>query len=575
MDNTLQELAKTVDLPQMQTKKVIGFLKHDILLSLYRKKEDDYRVPEIKEELEKIKGGAEYRFYQEAKKVDEEAAYVKYKDLLSQIKIKEEQIAGGTEKQLWDKEVNKRVADTYKKWYNTEFNPVIHLKHKSPCLFLMGPPGHGKTTSYMVAAKEVCAEMDFNFVPHISGEYIPRKEDFIMVVQECAGENSAITFGGVPKAETIMKNGKEVSVLKRALNYRFTVFDDVAGGVLLFDDAANAAQVIQNVLLPVTQNHTFQELVIKNACVGLTGNLGALDGTYTSELSSALKTRVVGIFTTDSLQDFKERAYQIYNDSLGAAMIDVYLDRNPNDFAKLPDGNKKAGHATPRTWEALIQLVRSSIERHGGRGRGEERAMEEIMVYAYSQVGPEIGHKLKAFYHSYVTGADPIARRAINEEKFDPNEINAKYKGGAGQDELTFGFQYATACGDYAINRISESMNDKNKTEDQKKEIFEETIRRFGSAVLKLNESEYSYSLDHLKNKMASQIVSFSEPNRENKRELNHSVREAIAMQIAQLPDGATTSRRKILVEVITDFHTLATSSNVVGRKNRTSMKNS
>lgn len=67
------------------------------------------------------------------------------------------------------------------------------------------------------------------------------------------------------------------------------MFDECAGGVLLFDDAANAAQVIQNVLLPVAQFGSFQGMKISNACIGFTGNLGALDGTYTNDLSSYAK----------------------------------------------------------------------------------------------------------------------------------------------------------------------------------------------------------------------------------------------------------------------------------------------
>ena len=37
MRNSIDELAKNVNLPNKSTKKVVEYLKHDILLSLYRK----------------------------------------------------------------------------------------------------------------------------------------------------------------------------------------------------------------------------------------------------------------------------------------------------------------------------------------------------------------------------------------------------------------------------------------------------------------------------------------------------------------------------------------------------------
>ncbi len=525
MRQSIDELAKSVNLPNRSTKKVIDLLKHDILLSLYRKNP---------EEPLQIAQAVVANMFDEDKK----AAMIK----------------NAEEKVKFNLEINKKVAEVYKENNGNTFNPAVHSKNKSLSLFLMGPPGQGKTASYIVAAKEVCADMGLRFVDHVSDDYVPQQKDFVMVIQECAGENSAITFGGIPKAEEYIdpETGVKKSVLKKAVNYRFTVFDHCAGGVLLFDDAANAAQVIQNVLLPVAQFGSFQGMKINNACVGFTGNLGSLDGTYTTELSSALRTRVIPMFVTDTVKDFANRAYEYYNDSLGDMGIINFLFRNEKEFSVLPDPSEKSGFACPRSWDNLIQSIRSVVERKGGRGRGESESLDEIHSLAYAMVGPEIGQKLAGYFNSMIRGADPLARQFVLLNNPDMDTLRKKYSNGASPEDISFGYQFATACGDYAVNYISES-NDPNKA-------LEEGVRRFGNAVLQLNDSEFSFALEHLKNKLAAYITDFSQPTK-NGRELTGPIRERIAHAINDNNPDCGPGKCDILIKVITDFDKMSASA--------------
>lgn len=512
MRQSIEELSKNVNLPNKSTKKVIEMLRHNILLSLYRKN------PEVD---------------------------------------------GDQEKTDFNLSINKKIEEVWLERYGKKFDPKVHAKNKTLSLFLMGPPGQGKTASYIVAAKEVCADLGLRFVEHVSDDYVPKRNDFVMVVQECAGENSAITFGGIPKAEEIIDgNGKKISVLKKAVNYRFTVFDHCAGGVLLFDDAANAAQVIQNVLLPVAQFGSFQGMKINNALVGFTGNLGSLDGTYTTELSSALRTRVIPMFVTDTVKDFANRAYEYYNDSLGDMGIINFLYRDEKSFSVLPDPSEKSGFACPRSWDNLIQSIRSVVERNGGRGKGEGESLEEIHSLAYSMVGPEIGQKLVGYFNSMIRGADPLAREFVLENKPDMEKLAKKYSNGASPEDISFGYQFATAAGDYAVNFISES--------DNPDKALEEGIKRFGTATLQLNDSEFSFSLEHLKNKLSAYITDFSQPTKDG-RELKNDIRTRIAVAINDLPDCGP-GKRDILIKVITDYDKMQTSASVGKRPGRRAM---
>ena len=108
MRNSIDELAKNVNLPNKSTKKVVEYLKHDILLSLYRKNPI---------------------------------------------------VEGNEEKTQFNLEMNKKVEDLYQSRYGKKFDSKVHAKNKQLALFLMGPPGQGKTASYIVAAKETCADL--------------------------------------------------------------------------------------------------------------------------------------------------------------------------------------------------------------------------------------------------------------------------------------------------------------------------------------------------------------------------------------------------------------------------------
>jgi hypothetical protein len=505
---SISELAKHVGLPEKHTKRVVEYLKHDILLSLYREH-------------------------------PETPAYMAEANI----------------------ELNNKIAEVYQAKYNKKFDPRVHAKNKILPLFLMGPPGQGKTASYFAAAKEVCADLGLNLVSHVTDNYVPKQNDFIIVTQECAGENSAITFGGVPKAEEIeLPDGTKMSVLKKALNYRFTVFERCAGGVLLFDDAANAPSVIQNILLPVAQNKTFQGLHIPNACIGFTGNLGALDGTYVAELSSALITRCVPMFVTDTIEDFIKRGYSFYNDDLGDLAYFNFLNRNPKEFADLPTSGQKSGFACSRSHDNFIQSARSIVERNGGKGVGEAESLEEIHSLAYSCFGSELGGKIAGYYNSYIRGADPLAREFVQEGKFSAEKLKEKYKGGASPEDISFGYQFATACGDYAVNLIT---NAKDVSIESKE--FEVAIQRFGKSVLALNDSEFSFSLEHLKNKLASYLPNFSQPTKDG-RELRNDVRERIAHVVNDLED-CNQGKRSILIKVITDFDKMQSQSALGAKK--------
>ena len=561
-EQTIQQLATMIDLPKKTTKQIVEYLKHDILVGLYKTNpiheydEDLIRKNKLKIKVLNNEITRNNNSLSDIKLL--KSKNYKLKVRISELETLNENVIDMSQKITEkNKKVTKKVEEIYKDWYGVNFDIQLLKESKQKPLFLMGPPGQGKTASFISAAKAVCAAMELNYIDHVSDNYKPELNDFLMVIQECAGANSDVTFGGLPKAEEIeMPNGEKRTVLKSALNYRFTVFDMCAGGVFLADDAANAPTIIQNILLPVAQFGSFRGLKI-NAVIGFTGNLGALDGTHTSEQSSALITRVFPIFTTDTLKDFIDRAQNIYNDGLGTVGYLAYLEmKKENNFASLPRSGSKSGFKCSRTHEDFIKQIRSFLYRNGGLGH-EEDALEDIQAAAVGAFGEKEGTEIFAYYDSYTRGAAPLARKFILEgQSAKKEEFEEKYKGGSDPLSMSFAYQFASACADYAVAQISTANN--------KEKQLVETLVHYGQSVLRLNDSEFSFALDYFKNTLASAVPEFAYQAKEGK-ELTNAIREKIASEIHALP-SCSDSKRTVLIKVITDFHTLEGNS-VIDKK--------
>ncbi len=492
------------------------------------------------------------------------------------IRTYKEVLPGDSESVKMHKEkINKVIVDKYKEKTGREFNYEVFKKAMPRPIFCMGPPGQGKTASFLAAAKQFCKETGFRYIREVTDDYVPNPDgmDFPVVVQETAGENSAITFGGVPKAvdeKVVDASGKPVfdaegkqvtrTVLKRALNYRFTIFDRTAGGLVLFDDAANASTMIQNVLLPVAQTNSFQALKL-DALVGFTGNLGALDGTHTAELSAALLTRVNAFYVQDNPEDYVKRGYETYNDDLGDLGFLSYLKRNPTEFAELPRTGDRSGFACSRSHTNFIEGARCAVEANGGRGVGENQSLGEISALAVSCYGPKYGGKIVAFYQTYIQGADPLARAAVVEGKLDEKAIKTKYKDGTSAESMMFGYQFVTACGDYFVTEVGALMKDfnmdKSKTlsdADMKKLIeskkFTELCQRYGNAILLLETQEFSFGLEHLKGKLVSYAPALATVNG-NTRDVANAFGDELVMKIHEL-QACSKNYTDLMVTIIT-----------------------
>ena len=267
--------SKTFDVPQKNIQQILKYLKHDILLSLYRKNPI---------------------------------------------------VEGNEEKTKFNIELNKKIEDLYYKNFQSSFNHEIHLKNKQLPLFLMGMPGDGKITAYQIAAKEVCENLGLTLVTDLSADYIPKQTDFIISIKEDSLYNTNfedakkwdlsnitvtdmrqifansdfkdISTWDMSNIQSLEEIAEGVKIQKKSheLNAedakKINMQDYCAGMMFVVDDVKNIEMA-----MVTSSNYNKSE----NVYVGFTGNLEQLINNY--NLSDTLTDAVIPIVVNNSLDN--------------------------------------------------------------------------------------------------------------------------------------------------------------------------------------------------------------------------------------------------------------------------------
>ena len=440
--------------------------------------------------------------------------------------------------------MNKKIEALFEQWTNGAKWMENNDKVKST--LLLGPPGQGKTTSFKEASKKVAAALGLNYLLNPSDEVPVTKKDFMFFSQECSGENQSTTFAGIPVKVTD-ENG--IEYMSKLMNKRFALARSAGGSLLLLDDFPNAAPAIQNIGLSLTDEKRFQGLNLDNVYIGLTGNLGSLDGTHTTRLSTALRGRCKIYYTEDELPNWITRVQQKYRDEIGDAGIVGFMQREPQYFAQMPNTKHQGGFASPRTWDHFLQEARRAIVECGGKSGGAQKAIIKIQRLASSMLGPEVGLKVHSYYHSLMLGADPIAKKMIQDGTFDKKAFEERHGDGYSADNQYFAYQFAVALADYAVQDI---VGGKNYSVDLSKNTkLKQTMERFGKGILAVGDDTFSFAIDHFKAKLANQIDEWSHPI--DKRKVLHiEVKKVLAKIISECPDF-TEDKRRVLIDALSD----------------------
>lgn len=403
----------------------------------------------------------------------------KYEDYVSRLKL------------------NKKIEALYEKmtgfkWHVDNFKPTYYI--------LMGMPGHGKTTAFREASKKIAKELGLRYEENPSIGTVIDHNTFVFSVVDLAGEVSKMNVSGLPAKESDGKNTYMTSLPP----YRIAMLQRAAGAVLLLDDLTNASEFIQNIALPLTNEGMFNEVNVKNVYVGATCNLGALDGTNTSSMSSALRNRMKTLYVQDTLKDFSNRVQETFNDGVGDAYVSQFFELYPQFFVPvLPKKDQMGGYTTPRSSTNFIIEARKHIQDHGGRGVGElkEECLEKIESDAESMLGLEVGNAYFNFFKTVISDADPLARNLMINGTFDfgkGSKFEELYGNSFSQEGKSFFHKYKAAVVNYAILAVRQGIT------------IEDIFERLIEACMVLQTNELSNFLDYFNTHFAIAVKEYS-----------------------------------------------------------------
>ena len=461
----------------------------------------------------------------------------------------------------------RRVEAVYKEW--TSGATWFKENDTLTSLLLVGPPGHGKTTAFKEASKKVAKALGMRYLENAALDTVPLHDvfeknaddslvvdaagkpilvtkgidpenDFVLVTQEAAGVVSALEWLGLPRAIKIGKAPgavQEQEAMGRLYSERLLKAQRAGGSTILLDDFLNASPSIQNVGLALSEERRFNDLNLQNSLIGLTGNLGSHDGTNTSPLSTALRNRCRIYFIQDKLDDFVQRAQSRWTDQIGDAATLGFLRRSGDQFAKMPDAKKRGGFPSPRSWDKFIVAARRAVARANG---SLAHALRDLNDESSSLLGLEVGQAYTAYMNAYIKSADPIARAAIMDGKFDRKQFKANMDGNMSGDQQYFAYQFAMAASDYAANLIAQNGGK-----------LEPALERFVEATLPLDGPNFNLAIDNFKRNLANKVESLSDKAK-NTREIKMDIKKVISNAFASHSE-CTADHRANVIDVLSD----------------------
>lgn len=434
-----------------------------------------------------------------------------------------------------DEALNNKVKEVFQQWTGSEW---YDDNDKVNAMLLLGPPGQGKTTSFKEAAKKISKAMGLQFKLNPSDDQEILPSDFLFISMEFSGENQTTTMGGIP-AKTV-DEATGVEYMTKLVNKRLALARRAGAALLLLDDFPNAAPSVQNVGLSITDEKRFQGLNLDNVYVGLTGNLGAVDGTHTTRLSTALRGRCKVYYTEDMFENWINRAQQKYKDEVGDVGLSGFMKTYSDHFAEMPNTRQSGGFPSPRTWDHFLQDLRRVVARYNGRSE----AVEKINGIAVSYLGPEVGGKVQSYLSDWLSGPAPMARQIIIDGNINTKEL-AKMKDSSTQKGSLTLTQFGYALGDTAAQAIYASKNtDPNPAKNPK---FKEVIERFAQGVAAMSDEPLVSGITHFKQKLANSMGEGWVKETFSGKTLSNDVEKAIEKIIGDIKDIEAEKRNTII----------------------------
>ncbi|EPT2758014.1 hypothetical protein ACVP6W_002267 [Vibrio cholerae] len=424
-------------------------------------------------------------------------------------------------------------------------------------LFIKGPPGHGKTTAFRIAAMNIAQAMGVRLFINPTIIDSPSETDIILVEATLAGLLSPTSIIGLPNTD----NGVTVYVPPA----RMKMLSESPMSIMILDDLENAVAGVKNAAMPAILDKLLVDLKLGDTCyVGATGNLGNLDNTNTTMGTDALFNRMKTVFGYDTLGDWLERAYNnsSYQDEIGLCFLDVFLIQNPNLFYPDRDSKTRGPTATSRSYDGLLGTLRNEFGDYLDRmnaGLNPPSIEIGIKPKIHSQVGKEVAEKMNLLYHDVLSVAYPAALEAMSEKRLSSDTRELLYNLIAikkDENSETVARSFLRQVEQIATSKIFNICNSKVDSNDeiaQKKIELASVLQRFSEAMFSVglvrgNKTDLiAYTVLH----MAKNLISKSNalPASERHFDFGHLNSHKLPVLSDVLVNALTTFASKVTME--------------------------
>lgn len=381
-------------------------------------------------------------------------------------------------------------------------------------LGLFGPPGQGKTSCGVEAAKLVASTMGLTFVKNPPDTYMPTKNDFYFVTQEMSGETSKAEFGGLMTKSTVEIEGEKRDYMTKIMNKRIALSEFAGAGVFLLDDFTNASAVIQNLALSVAQEKRFQSADFSKFFIMFTGNLGAADGTTVSPLSNAMISRIEPYYVEDRPTDFIARMLKKYPDAVGDAGIAGFLSRPSGEavFNMLPD-KRGEPFPCPRSWENAMHAMRLAKFEADVGGEHMSHKLHGLENSVAACVGKHAAQQFTTYLREVLSNADPLAKSLVTTGKMDEKVFETEAGGFMTPKQAAFGTHFANALAEHTAAAMlkqvpsdARTLKDNGTPKSQREhDEFMKSFANFVDGATRLKNTDLTYAIECLKQRLLLQ----------------------------------------------------------------------